>query len=91
MTIDRRAIRVWTNKVRDILNREWDPIGDCPENEYDTYAHRLASMIHHDATDDDLMRYLEDAEVHIIGLGPPFDIERGRRVISALRLLGTSK
>jgi hypothetical protein len=85
--MDKKAVRDWQEQIRDVLNREWDPIGGCPEDEYYTYADRLASMLHRGASDDDLMRYLEWAEGEDIGLGSPFNAERGRKVVAALRTL----
>lgn len=63
----------------------------CPEDEYDTYASKIAATIRDGADDNELMRYLERAEVKYIGLGPPFDAARGRKVAPALRLLGPPK
>ena len=86
--MDKKAARHWQEQIRDVLNREWDPIGGCPEDEYYTYADRLTSMLHRGASDDELLQYLEWAEVEDIGLGSRFDAERGRRVVAALRALG---
>lgn len=90
-SINKAGIRSWLRAIRATLNQEWAPIEDCPEDEYDTYADKLASMIIHGAEDNELMRYLESAEVEYIGLGPSFDLERGHRVVAALRLLGSPK
>lgn len=86
--MERKTARHWQQRVRNILNQEWDPIGGCPADEYDTYADGLLSLLHRGASDDELMHYLERAEVEDIGLGSPFDVERGRKVIAALRALG---
>lgn len=80
--------RVWQRRIRQILNRDWDPIGGCPEDEYDVYVGKIAAMIRDNATDDELLTYLERAEVEDIGLSPPFNLERGRKVVAALRVLG---
>jgi len=90
MTIDKYASREWKSRIRSVLNRDWDPIGGCPADEYDVYADRIASMIARNATNDELMRYLEWAEVENIGLGPPFNSERGRKVVATLRALGAA-
>jgi hypothetical protein len=68
-----------------VLNRDWDPIGSCPPDEYDSYVDALAVMIRQNATDEDLMRYLERAEREHMGLG--FDAGRARNVIVSLRAL----
>ena len=88
MPIDKTAMRIWLRRIREILNRDWDPIGGCPVDEYDTCADKIAAMIRDNATDHELIAYLEWAEVERIGLGPPFDRERGQRVVSALKALG---
>lgn len=81
----------WTiRRIREILNRDWDPIGGCPEDEYDTYVHRIVAMLRDGATDDELMAYLEWAEVENMGLGAPFDRERALKVIGAIRDLSPS-
>lgn len=91
MAIKKQAVRVWTEMVRDILNREWRPIpGDCPDNEYDTYAVKIAQMVLQGADDYAIMEYLERSERHDIGLGR-FDPERARKVIAAIRTLRISK
>lgn len=74
--------------VRDVLNRDWDPIGGCPDDEYDSYAGHLTGMVHGGATDQELLKYFEWAEVEQMGLGPPFDRVRAERVIAAIRNLG---
>lgn len=77
---------LWTiRRIREILKRDWDPIGGSPEDEYDTYVHRIVAMLRGGATDDQLMAYLEWVEVENIGLGAPFDRERALKVIGAIR------
>jgi len=89
---DKKATGLWLRAIRDVLNREWDPIGVAlpggVEDEYDSYAGKLAAMIRNQATDEQLLGYLEWAEVENIGLGHPFDRERGKRVVAALRAIG---
>ncbi len=45
MTIDKEAFRNWRERIRAIMNREWDPIGGCPEDEYDRYVRTMSAMI----------------------------------------------
>ncbi len=78
--------RAWTRKIRDILNREWDPIGGCPEDEYETYAAKVAAMFLQDASDDAIMQYLEWAAVENMGLAQ-FNSDRARKAIAAIRRL----
>jgi len=87
MSIDKEASRVWRGRIREILNSEWDPIGGCPEDEYDSYVGTLTAMIREKASDDDLLQYLKWVESDYIGLGT-FDAERARKVIASLRRLG---
>jgi hypothetical protein len=86
--IDKHSSRIWRGRIREILNRDWDPIGGCPEDEYNAYVGKIAAMIHNNATDNELLAYLEWAEVEYIGLAPPFNHERGKKVVAASRGLG---
>lgn len=45
MAIDKKEARNWHRKIRDVLNRDWDPIGGCPDDEYESYAGKIAAMI----------------------------------------------
>jgi hypothetical protein len=85
---DRRCIGIWLSRIREILNRDWDPIGGCPDDEYDAYAGKIAAMIRDGASDDEFLAYLRRAELENMGLSPPFDSTRGQKVVSALRMLG---
>ena len=77
MAIDRKALGSWLARLREVLNREWNPIGVLPaddggnEDEYDRYRDRLASIIIAHATDEELAAYLERAEREWMGLGTP--------------------
>lgn len=98
MAIDSKALRSWLARMREVLNREWDPIGVLPsddggnEDEYDRYRDKLASMIIAHATDEELVAYLERAEREWMGLGTPTGAKLHeaalRRVIAAIRALG---
>jgi hypothetical protein len=79
----------WYARARAILNREWDPIGHCPDDEYDDYRNQIAALIEAGVSDDGLLTYLEWAEVAFIGLSPPVDRERNAKVVAALRALGS--
>ena len=87
MAISKQAFLIWQGRIRDILNREWDPIGGCPDEEYDRYAGTMATMIRDNRDDFALMQYLERTERHDIGLGR-FDAERARKVVASIRKLG---
>jgi hypothetical protein len=88
MAVDKKEARNWLRKIRDVLNRDWDPIGGCPDDEYESYAGKIAAMIRDHATDEQLIAYLEWAEVEHMGLGLPFNQERAGKVVSAIRSLG---
>jgi hypothetical protein len=91
MDARRNAIRDWINRIRDVLNTEWKPIpgDDTPEDEYDQYAHGIASRLAKGASDAEIIAYLEWVEVENMGLGGPFNPASVSRVITALRALGT--
>jgi hypothetical protein len=90
---DKRAVGDWLRQIIDILNREWDPIGvmmldpKWPDDEYQGYAGKLATMLRAKAPDEEFMSYLKWAENENMGLSSPFDVQRGQRVIAALRAL----
>jgi hypothetical protein len=68
--VDKHASRAWRSRLREILNRDWNPIGGCPEDEYDGYVGRIAAMICDHADDDELLAYLKWAEVGHTGAWP---------------------
>jgi len=79
----------WLKKINAVLLQEWAPIcADVPEDEYESYAGPLATMLLANAPDAKLIAYLEWAEVENIGLGGPFDRDRAEKVVAALRALG---
>ncbi|WLA86303.1 hypothetical protein [Bradyrhizobium elkanii] len=86
MALDKEGSRVWRGRIRDILNRQWDPIGGCPVDEYDSYVGKIAAMVRDNATDEALMKYWAEA-VHM-GFDR-FDAERARAVIASIRELAT--
>jgi hypothetical protein len=88
---DKDALRALRSRIREVLNRDWDPIGGCPEDEYDGHIGKVAAMLRDDASDEELLDYLKWAEVENMGLGSAsnFDRRRAIRVISALRAIGT--
>ncbi len=87
--MDKVAIRQWIAAIRDILDRQWDPIGGCPPDEYDRYAGKISTMLRGGADDESLLAYLAWAETVHMGL-PDSDlrIATRRAVVAALRALG---
>jgi hypothetical protein len=90
--MDKKAARVLIDRVRDVINREWNPIGvsDLPADEYDSYVLPIASMIHHRSSDEALLRYMKWAEVEQMGLSP-FDRDKAVKVIEILRAIGPTE
>jgi hypothetical protein len=90
--IDKHASRAWRSRLRDVLNRDWDPIGGCPDDEYDGYMGKIAAMLRDNASDEEMIAYLKWVEVEHMGLGTAeqFDSRRDRilGVIAALRKVG---
>jgi hypothetical protein len=81
--------RDWLKQINAVLHREWCPIHcDVPEDEYESYARPLATMLLANAPDAKLIAHLEWAEMESIGLGGPFSLERAEKVIATLRALG---
>jgi len=87
MAIDKQSSRLWRGQIRDVLNQQWDPIGECPADEYDAYVGAVAAMLRDHATDEALMKYFEWAGAVHMGLDR-FEHERASRVVASLRALG---
>jgi len=92
--IDKHASRVWRSRLREVLNRDWDPIGGCPKDEYDGYMGKIAAMLRENASDEEMLAYFKWAEVENMGLGSEEQFDRHRDrilgVIAALRKVGAS-
>jgi hypothetical protein len=86
MAIDKEASRRWRTRIREVLNSEWDPIGGCPEDEYDAYVGKVAAMLREGASDADLFKYLHWAET--VHMGLPGNQDRLSTVIAAIRAIG---
>jgi hypothetical protein len=94
--IDKHASRAWRSRLREVLNRDWDPIGvagdGSVEDEYDGYMGKIAAMLRDNASDEELLAYLKWAEVENMGLGSEEQFNRHRDrilgVIAALRKVG---
>jgi hypothetical protein len=78
------TLRLRRDRIRDVLNREWDPIGGCPPDEYYAYADRINSMIVKNATDIELVQYLDWAVSVNMGFGGS-NSEHSRSVVAAIR------
>ena len=71
-SMDRRHLKVAIRNVSGVLRRVWDPIGhgqipDLPNDEYDSYAPHLLSMIAQGASDASIAEYLQALEGETVG------------------------
>ena len=79
--------------VRDLLRREWDPIGlghmpNLPDDEYERYANKAYVMLMDErATADAIAAYLLDIATRYIGLSDPDGELRERSLRTAERLV----
>ena len=87
MTFDKSAAREWRACLRDVLNTVWDPIGGCPQDEYDSYVGKVASLIREGTREDMLREYLDWVEMTHMRLGEP-DARRLDRTLAAIYALG---
>lgn len=78
------------DEIRDVLMREWDPIGVKDEplawDEYDAYIGRTYRLLVDGSSDQVIADYLADVEQDRMGLGPSKP-ESLARVVQALRKL----
>jgi len=89
MAIDKEASRRWRRRIREVLNTDWDPIGGCPEDEYDTYVGKVAAMIREGTSDKDLIDYLRWVEIEYMCISPRPDLEqRLLKTVAQLRAVG---
>lgn len=58
----------WRAKVGEVRNRDWNPVGNRPEDEYDSNITDVAAMLRGGASDDRLLKYLAWAEIEYLGL-----------------------
>lgn len=55
--------------VRKLFNEQWDPIGGCPEDEYDTYvAKAYVMMMYDNASQAEIADYLWWVETEYMGM-----------------------
>ena len=91
--IDKEASRVWRSRLREVLNRDWDPLGVTKgrpaDDEYEVYEGKVAAMLRDHASDEELLAYLKWAEVENIGLGSgaQFDEIRKPRILQIIATL----
>jgi hypothetical protein len=71
LIVDKHAAREWRARLRHVLNTVWDPIGGCPDDEYDGYAGAVARLVREGATDTAIAEYLDWASMENMQLGKP--------------------
>jgi hypothetical protein len=87
--MDKKSTREWLLQINQVLHKEWNPIaGGVPEDEYESYAGPIATLLLKGASDSELAAYLDRAETESMGLGGSLPSDRFRVVIAALRALG---
>lgn len=72
MGFDRRRrneVRAALKRINDILWSEWNPIGCCPKDEYESYAGQVYMLLRNGATRDDLFIFLENLERELASPG----------------------
>jgi hypothetical protein len=99
MNDPRQRTREITNKIREVLMSQWDPIGvaDIPEaaDEYDMYIGGVFGLLARRASPEDVCAYLRRIEVERMELvdadGEPFmATERRMAVVESLKRLDIS-
>lgn len=76
------------DKVRDVLNQQWDPIGvaDIVEDEYDAYIGEIYQLLKSDSTEATITGHLRSIEADKMGLRVS-PLEKLRSVAKGLRRL----
>lgn len=86
MSGKRRHSQALQDAVKEVLLREWDPIGiggsDAAKDEYDTYVTKVCALIAQRLSVEDVIQYLLWAETEQMGLQA--DVARARRVAGSL-------
>jgi hypothetical protein len=87
--LDSGTKQTWRNTIREVFNRDWDPICGCPEDEYDSFIEPIGELLRDGASDEKMLAYFKWAEVEYIGLGSKeqFNQKRIRDVIIVIEKL----
>ena len=83
-----RAWLVIQDRIRVVLNRDWDPIGvaNMVDDEYDMYIGRIYSLLVNGSSDRSIAEYLLSVETERMGLTAT-PLERLLEIASTLRTL----
>jgi hypothetical protein len=73
---DRSRLRRNKARVREVLWRDWDPIGvnsaDCPKDEYDQYVDKVYVMLMVERRSaEEVEAYLDEVATQLMALGMP--------------------
>ncbi|CAG4890764.1 hypothetical protein [Paraburkholderia saeva] len=86
MSGKQRHSQALQDAVKEVLLRDWDPIGigreDAEKDEYDAYVTRICALIVQRQSVEEVIDYLLWAETEQMGLQA--DVERARRVAGKL-------
>jgi hypothetical protein len=85
---EKRAVEI-QGAIRQILYRDWDPIGVCgaaPEDEYDSYIGAVYRILASSRSEEALIQFLAGAVEDLVG-SQQSDPERVRRVARKLLAL----
>ncbi|SRR5579883_471857 len=93
MTRNRRDLKKDLECIRQLLLREWDPIGIAgvgPDDEYDEYVGRVYSMLTNEAaTEPAIANYLHRVAIREMRLAETEDLaERTKSIAKVLASLG---
>jgi hypothetical protein len=82
------ATSEWLRQISKVLHADWNPIGcDVPEDEYDSYAGPIATLLMKDAPDADIAAYLDRVEREMIRFDGALPSNRFAKVIAALKAI----
>jgi hypothetical protein len=86
--VKRMDLKQLSEKTRDVLLLEWDPLGvgsePAAQDEYDAYVGPIARMVHEGRSAAELAEYLVEIETELVDRS---NRDRARRVADRLRLL----
>jgi hypothetical protein len=85
MSLANQNVSVIAFRIRAVLNRQWNPMSDCPEDEYHACVNMVASMLRNGSSDDALHDYLNWVET--VRMRFPRNRGRLRIVVAAIQAL----
>ena len=74
-------------RVRAILNEDWQPIPGVPEDEWDSYVWPVLALLYRDAGQEDVKLYLRQTADETVGAPvPESELEKAASKLIALNL-----